>query len=101
VGFEVRLDPDDGTPPAILGFEEYQAIFPALVAVSPSFLAPLKRLRGPHARFDLPADAMRAVLQETTALRQRLGRDTPFLRALADLATRALATGAGLHGRSP
>ncbi|HUR62695.1 MAG TPA: hypothetical protein VM286_10085 [Candidatus Thermoplasmatota archaeon] len=100
MAFEVRLDPDDGTPPAVLDYEEYQALFPTLVAVSPSFLAPLKRFRGPHARFDVAADAIAALLREITALRTA-APSSAFLVALDTLARQARAQGAGLTGRSP
>jgi hypothetical protein len=101
MAFEVRLDPDDGSPPAVLGFEEYRALFPALVAVSPSFLAPLKRFRGAHARFDLPAEAVPAVLQELAALRDAAPAEGRFLDDLAAVARKALAKRVGLRGRSP
>jgi hypothetical protein len=101
MAFEVRLDPDDGTPPAVLDYAEYQGLFPTLVGVSPSFLAPLKRFRGPHARFDIPTDSVQAVLLEVAALKDAASPASEFLDSLGSLAAKALAQGAGLRGRSP
>jgi hypothetical protein len=101
MAFEVRLDPDDGTPPVVLDYDEYQALFPTLVAVSPSFLAPLKRFRGPHARFDVPPESVAVVQQELAALRAATPQASRFLDGLAALSSKAIAQGAGLKGRSP
>lgn len=99
--FEVRLDPDDGTPPAVLEFAEYKQLFDAMVRAAPSFLAPMKRFRGPHARFDLLPDALPAVLREIQAIRGQANHPSSFLDELERVARHAQATGAGLRARSP